>query len=178
MPEDYQYDIGATEQLSAEAIGQPGQRRFRVLVTGPGGVATIWIEKEQLHSLATSIGRLLEIVEREGRRGQYLGELVGTSSDSPSSGGLAASLDFQSGNWWLGYDESAGIIEFQAFDVDEEGDEVAKVRFSATLDQGRALSEEALKVYSSGRPTCILCGAPLNEGESHNCPRANGHARS
>ena len=174
MPDGYQYDLGATEGLDAEAIGQPGQRRFRVLVSGPGGAATVWIEKEQLHSLATSLERFVGTLEREGRAGN-LRKPTGTTPFS--AGGLAAALDFQSGNWSLGYDESAGIIEFQAFDVEEEDDEVAKVRFSATLDQCRGLSEKAFELYGAGRPTCPLCGAPLNDGEQHNCPRANGHAR-
>lgn len=174
MPDDYQYDLGVTEGLDAEAIGQPGQRRFRVLVSGPGGAATIWVEKEQLHGLATSLERLVGLVEREGRAGNLKKP---ASTTPPSTGGLAASLDFQCGNWSLGYDESAGIIEFQAFDVEEEDDEVAKVRFSATLDRCRGLSEKAFELYGAGRPTCPLCGAPLNDGEQHNCPRANGHAR-
>ena len=175
MPEDYQYDLGATERLSTEAVGEPGQRRFRLMAAGPGGAAAIWLEKEQLHSLAISIARLLEIVEREGRAGN----LATPAEPAPSKPAerLAASLDFQSGNWSLGYDESTGTIEFQAFDVEEEDDEVARVRFSATLEQGKALSDKALRVYAAGRPTCPLCNAPLTEGEGHNCPRANGHPR-
>jgi uncharacterized repeat protein (TIGR03847 family) len=174
MPDDYQHDLGSAQQLRVEAIGQPGQRRFRMLASGPGGVATIWIEKEQLLSLAVSIERLADIAAREYQPGNSREPIAGASS---VLGTLAASLDFQSGNWSLGFDENSGTIEFQAFDVEENEDEVAKVRFSATIDQGRALSNEAMKVYSSGRPTCPLCNAPLNEGEPHNCPRSNGHAR-
>ncbi len=175
MADDYRYDLGATDRLNAEALGEPGQRRFRVVVDGPGGVAIIWLEKEQLHNLAISVARLLEIVEREGRAGNLKAPSESGTLDPERS--LGASLDFQSGNWSLGYDEAAGTIEFQAFDVEEEDDEVARVRFSATLDQGKALSDEALRVYSAGRPTCPLCTEPLTEGETHNCPRANGHAR-
>ena len=175
MPDKYQYDLGAAERLSAEAIGEPGQRRFRLLAAGPGGDAAIWLEKEQLHSLAISIARLLEIVDREGRAGN-LAAPDGSAPSAPTRA-FAGSLDFQSGNWSLGYDEAAGIIEFQAFDVEEGNEEAARVRFSATLEQGKAFSEEALQVYSAGRPTCPLCNAPLTEGEGHNCPRANGHAR-
>ena len=172
MPNDPHHELGPTVRLNADAVGAPGQRRFRVLVDAAGGTASIWLEKEQMHSLAVSVTRLLEIVESEGRdtRGP------GPERSRAFRSGLPASLDFQSGNWSLGYDEDQRVVEFQAHELDGD-DDSPEVSFVATAEQCRTWSQEALELYSAGRPTCPLCDAPLNTGEIHNCPRANGHAK-
>ena len=44
--------------LRAEALGEPGQRTFRILVDSDSSSATMWLEKEQLFQLALAIGHL------------------------------------------------------------------------------------------------------------------------
>jgi uncharacterized repeat protein (TIGR03847 family) len=172
-----QHDLGFARSFRAEAIGVPGQRRFRVLVESRGGNITIWLEKEQLHSLAVSIGRLLEIIETEFP--QSAPRAPHTTVDQPAhdAAARAVSLDFQSGSWSIGYDESSHTLEFQAHDVDDDERGPAKVSFLSTMEQSRALSEEALRVYNAGRPRCPLCDASMDPGVAHVCPRGNGHSR-
>ncbi|MDA1096423.1 MAG: DUF3090 family protein [Chloroflexi bacterium] len=172
MPNDPHYELGHTVRLNADAVGEPGQRRFRILVDAAGGTATIWLEKEQMHSLAVSVSRLLEIVESEGRDTRS----SGTERSRAFRSGSRATLDFQSGSWSLGYDEDQRVVEFHAHELDDD-DDSPKVSFVATAEQCRAWSQEALELYSAGRPTCPLCNAPMSTGETHNCPRANGHAK-
>lgn len=167
---DPKHDIGLATRLSAEAIGQPGQRRFRILVETALSVSIIWVEKEQLNSLAVSIARLLQIIDNN-----YPESRGRTPTPPPAPSATSVTLDFQSGTWALGYIETAHVLEFRAHDV-EEGPPL--VRFLSTLEQGLALSEEAMEAYSAGRPHCPLCDAPLNEGEDHVCRRGNGHARA
>ena len=84
----------------------------------------------------------------------------------------------------VGYDEDddmiwiiakALIVSESGSVVDPEDDEVPSVRFVATREQMRALSDHALEVVSKGRPTCPLCGNPIN-AEGHFCPRSDGQA--
>src|SRR5690348_7273387 len=52
-------DLGVVRTLGAEAVGQPGQRRFRLFVRNKHESAVMWMEKEQLNSLALTIDRFL-----------------------------------------------------------------------------------------------------------------------
>lgn len=165
-----QHDLGLASRLHAEALGKPGERRFRIQAEGPGGSAVVWLEKEELRRLALAVAHLLELLSEAppGRETQ----------SSPAAGPALSGdpLEFQAASWTLGYDEGHDALEFLAYDQ-EQGSGQPALRFWATRDQGRALSEEALKVYAAGRPVCALCGAPLDTGVTHVCPRANGHVR-
>lgn len=170
---DPKHDIGLATRLNVEAIGQPGQRRFRILVETAQNVSVIWLEKEQLNSLAVSIARLLQIIDNN-----YPQSRGRTPTPPTAPPATSTTLDFQSGTWALGYIENAHVLEFRAHDVEDDQEGPPLVRFLSTLEQGLALSEEGMEVYSAGRPQCPLCDAPLNEGEDHICPRGNGHARA
>ncbi|MDQ2903995.1 MAG: DUF3090 family protein, partial [Chloroflexota bacterium] len=52
-------DLGIVELLGAEAVGQPGQRRFRLFARSSRGTAVMWMEKEQLSTLSVAVDRLL-----------------------------------------------------------------------------------------------------------------------
>ena len=67
-------DLGIASYLKAEAIGEPGQRTFRLVVEAENGSAFIWVEKEQLSALGLAIKRF----------GEELGGSVG-SSPNPAS---------------------------------------------------------------------------------------------
>lgn len=168
---DEAHILGPADQFDIEAVGQPGDRRFRILVQGPGGDATIWLEKEDMSRLALSIERLLQMVQRSveeaSSRRVNIAELP---RESPSR-----SFEFQSGSWAVGYLESAHVIEFQAHDIEDEEDSQPRLRFWTTMAQCRDWSASALEAYSAGRPRCPLCHGPLNPGMNHVCPMANGH---
>ena len=125
--------LGPADQFAIEAVGEPGDRRFRILVQGPGGNATIWLEKEDMSRLALSVERLLQMVERNvgeaSSRGSNVEELP---TESPSQ-----SFEFQSGSWAVGYLESAHVIEFQAHDIEDEDDSQPRLRFWATMAQSQ-----------------------------------------
>ena len=54
-------EFGPVQHLSAEAVGQPGQRRFRLRVISEGGAyAFVWMEKEQLSAIGEAIETTLE----------------------------------------------------------------------------------------------------------------------
>ena len=163
--------LGPADNFVIEAVGQPGDRRFRILVRGPGGDATIWLEKEDMSRLAMSIEKLLQMIRRnveEASTRQVHIEELPTESRSQS-------LEFQSGSWAVGYLESANVIEFQAQDIEDDEDSQPRVRFWVTVTQCRHWSTRAMEVYSAGRPRCPLCNGPMNPGMNHVCPMTNGH---
>ena len=54
-------EFGPVQHLSADAVGQPGQRRFRLRAISEGGsYAFVWMEKEQLSAIGEAIETTLE----------------------------------------------------------------------------------------------------------------------
>src|SRR5690349_17903675 len=99
-------DLGRIRVLGADAVGQPGQRRFRLFVQAARGSAIIWMEKEQLNTLSMMIDRVLaqvtegQILRVEARADGESGP-VPMPADFPS----APSYEFQVGQIKLSFDE-------------------------------------------------------------------------
>lgn len=178
-----QHVFGPVRRLQAHSIGEPGQRRFSLLIeSDEGGSARLWLEKEQLQALGLAVEQLL--AEVQGR--------VASSSrpvDAPQTESFPAvpTLDFRVGRLALGQDESeletGPRYLLLAYDVegltgDEEAEPTQPATFAcrATREQIRALSRTIGEVVAAGRPRCPLCGEPLQQaGEAHGCVRTNGH---
>jgi uncharacterized repeat protein (TIGR03847 family) len=163
-----QYDFGQASSVDAEAIGPPGQRRFRMTVLSDDRSASLWLEKEQLAALGTAIEQQLVRSDRQRRRTEP------APDDAPPPFPLNAEVDLRVGQLALAYDESRSVFVIQAAAVESASQERADFSFMATHRQARRLTRVIEKLMSSGRPTCPLCGAVI-EGE-HHCPRSNGHA--
>src|ERR1700760_3294034 len=54
--------LGKVDLLGVDAVGQPGQRRFRLFLRSEEGAAILWMEKEQLRGLAEALDRSLAII--------------------------------------------------------------------------------------------------------------------
>ena len=144
-------EIPIVTSLVAEALGEPGQRTFRVLVDGGGSSAIIWLEKEQLFQLALAIHQLLAGTSEED-------ETPATAPDAP--GPVPVMLDFKAGRLALGHDGKTGLFMIDAHDVEDEDEETATVRVWASKEQVEEFSNEAMRVCAAGRPLCPLCGGP------------------
>lgn len=169
-----QYDFGHVTHLGAEAIGPPGQRRFRLTAIQTAQEedqsAALWLEKEQLAALGTAMEQ--QLVRSSRARSRLL---PSPEDDSPPMP-LNPTVDLRVGQLALGYDEDRGFFVLQAFGQDPE--QQAQAAFVCTIDhdQARRLIRAISRLMSSGRPVCPLCGAPI-EG-THQCPRSNGHAEA
>ena len=161
-------EIPIVTSLVAEALGEPGQRTFRVLVDGGGSSAIIWLEKEQLFQLALGIHQLLTSTSEEE-------ETPPTASDEP--GPVPAKLDFKAGRLALGHDGNTGLFMIDAHDLEDEDEEAATVRVWASKEQVKEFSDEAMRACAAGRPLCPLCGGPLDP-DGHPCARVNGHVKA
>ena len=166
MASPIKWDLGMATSLEAEAIGEPGARRFRIRVTAGDSTASIWCEKEHVDSLAASIERVLA-----GKR------VAEDRMQQPPAGlndfPLNPTADFLAGRLALSYDEDADLLTLYATDVEEPGGTpTLRVEFGRQTARGfTALAEAAL---AGGRPSCPLCKQPI-EGDAHLCPQSNGH---
>jgi uncharacterized repeat protein (TIGR03847 family) len=164
------HDFGAVHLIRAESFGPPGQRTFRVLVATATSAASLWMEKEWLRALGTHI-------EGQLGRARTLGQGRDEPAPDPSSAYRGEpSVDFRVGNLALGYDEERGIFLLLAYTPEDEERDRPTFSCRATPEQLRMLAEEIRRVVTSGRPTCPLCGVPIDPPPAvHACIRANGH---
>ena len=134
------------------------------------------MEKEQLLQLGVYLRDMIGRLSQEDRdKGSDLRE------ETWSGGDLV--VDFKAGQMLLSYDQDSNAFYLPAYERESEeqaassrdnGPEIESVGFWITIAQASVLGEESLKICAAGRPTCFLCGQPINP-DGHACPRANGH---
>ncbi|MCY4624503.1 MAG: DUF3090 family protein [Chloroflexi bacterium] len=159
-------DLGRAITLTADAVGEPGSRRFRLLVEAEHGGACLWLEKEQLFQLAIAIQRLLSTMDMASGGGP---------ASVPSRSGDAYH-EFQVGRLMISEDVRGPILNLLAKDQEDADTAEATVGTLVDIDQLKLLSERALEVCAAGRPRCPLCGTPMGP-EGHQCVRTNGYHR-
>ena len=162
------------QALRVEALGEPGQRRFRLLAVVGGDTFIIWMEKQQLQALGLALEQMLEQLPDRGPELEHAPALVDFDVDTRRQ--------FRAGRMELGYDERQDRLVIVAHDINEDaaaleigGDEPeASFACRMTREQARELSADAAAVVAAGRPRCSMCGGPMGPGH-HVCPQQNGH---
>lgn len=188
------FNLDPVGRITAGAIGEPGQRTFFLQATSAGSQVSLLLEKTQVAALARHIEALLDrlvsthpgpVAETEPPADEL--ELVGPVEP-----------EFRVGSMSLGYDADRDLIllqcnEYVADETDDDEEEEASgledvedlgqtpergavARFWATRVQMRALARHGTEVVAAGRPTCTLCGAPI-DGDGHVCVALNGHRK-
>jgi uncharacterized repeat protein (TIGR03847 family) len=163
------HEFGRVAHISAEAIGQPGQRRFRLrAMSEEGDSASLWLEKEQLIALGEAIENVLKQESYTYRR------LPLDDSEPDPVFPLSAQIDFQLAQLSMGVNQDAQ--RFVLIGASGGADELDTASVTMEFDFRRAyeLRREIADLASAGRPPCPLCGAPMNP-DGHVCPRSNGH---
>ena len=103
-------NFGTVTQISAEALGEPGKRTFRLLVESGAAFAQLWLEKEQLQQLAVYI----EEINQEGpRRGMRRGR---RREPEPTYDGGYIRLEFKVGSLSMGHDADVNSFLFLVHD--------------------------------------------------------------
>ncbi|HYL40773.1 MAG TPA: DUF3090 family protein [Candidatus Binatus sp.] len=173
------------DRFATGTVGQPGNRTFFLQARSGGRVVSVVIEKTQVSALAERLGQLLVELDQQG--------VVADPSTpiDPDERPLDEPLNeaFRTGSLTLGWDgevervlvEARAQIEVESIeeaiealqvdDDDEDGPDLLRVHL--TPDAARAFVEQAQRVVRAGRPTCPICGNPLDPG-GHICPRKNG----
>lgn len=178
-------DLGPVEILGAEAVGQPGQRRFRLFAQAGKRSLLLWMEKEQLNTLSLALDRVMAQVTEGG-----ILRAMAQATPLPEPEGLPANFpghptfEFQVGQIRIGYDERRDLLALIASPIEvllEPGQEPRaviredeSVSLFFTLQQAQRLTQSIAALVTSGRPVCPLCNTPL-DGGPHACIRQNGH---
>lgn len=163
------YDVINAEHFTAGALGEPGHRVFYLQCRGDGVLVTLRCEKQQVGALGESFTRVLaDLPERPlGTLPADL-ELVVPVEEAFTIGGLG-----------LGYDAEHDrllllIEELVASDDPDTVPEGAAARWVLSREQVHAFITRVDDLLNSGRPTCPLCGRPMDT-EGHTCIKTNGH---
>jgi len=154
------HDFGPIDEIKPEAIGLPGNRRFRILFRRGNRTACFWMEKTQLGALADAVQELLTQVGG------------GTVQSEPDATGVFPEpfeVEVQTGRLALGYNEATDMFLVLLFDVDIEleaqeqaqseeeletasADMTPTIRCEATRGQLERFYNESASVIMSGRP--------------------------
>jgi uncharacterized repeat protein (TIGR03847 family) len=174
-------DLDPVTRLTADAVGEPGQRTFYLQAASGADQVTLLVEKEQVRRLAENLET-------------WLPELAAGRPEDPAESAAAEAgelalaeplePDFRVGQLSLSYDAERDRVLVVATELqaDEEEDpldvpEPLEVRLYVTRAQLRVLARHGAQVVARGRPLCPLCGNPLDPS-GHICPAQNGHRPS
>jgi uncharacterized repeat protein (TIGR03847 family) len=164
------HDFEAVRRLESDAVGTPGNRRFRLVVQSETETAFLWLEKEQLQALGLAVDQLLTpmkvVWSREASEAAPAGR---HPFDGP------ASVEVRVGRLGLGYDEESKHFILIAHDVESDADDPPTFRCRCSRSQLSGLSDSINAVTAAGRPRCPICGNPM-DGPTHFCPGSNGHS--
>ncbi len=168
MPIHAEHDLGLVDHLEAEALGEPGNRTFRIRVQADDQSASLWMEKEQVRSLSLA---LQQIITQNRRDHDEERPQLQKLTEFP----LDPTFDFQVSRLALAYDEDTDIASVYATDITSEDQENPIIRIAFTRAQSRIFTVQADSAIAAGRPLCPLCMNPLDQS-NHLCPPSNGHS--
>ncbi len=165
------------EIFTADYVGTPGRRAFYLQTRGAEGTSSYLLEKDQVSVLGDKLRELLVLIDRT--------DTVITAEparDPALNLSEPVEPEWRVGTMGLSYDEDADrVVLFMkpASAEEDEGDEsddldAFETRVLLRRDQVRSFVLHAAAVVAEGRPTCQLCGLPMDP-EGHNCPASNGH---
>lgn len=170
----FELDIDPCQHITADAIGQPGQRVFYLQAWQATRTITIIIEKIQLQSLNIGIEQFLAQIAQDN---PTLPEALVEIYEEQMRISPPVEPIFRAGEIGLGYDKERDLLVIVTREIVMEGDdpeEAAVIRFWCTRSQARSLARWGQDVISRGRPICPQCGQPMDPG-GHFCPKKNGH---
>ncbi|HET6963552.1 MAG TPA: DUF3090 family protein [Acidimicrobiales bacterium] len=166
------FELPEAEWATVGAVGQPGQRTFYIQARQEAQLLTLKLEKQQVAAIAQFLGEILSDLPAPE------GGLEGVSEELVEP----VLAEWPVGNLQLAYDGSSDRVVILAEEIgpddEEEDGETDPDRGVARIGITRATAAMIVRVgaelVSAGRPTCALCGRPMNP-EGHSCPRTNGH---
>lgn len=154
------------QRIYSEALGEPGERRFRIVAVVDGETWIMWMEKQQVAALSMGIGQILEHVADDSLPYQDIGQVPVDE---------ATHHQFRVGRLELAFDTGDRQIVIAAYDITaEDFDTAATLSVRVDSSMARYLAEQSSDLVARGRPLCPMCGQPIG-GDYHVCPEQNGH---
>lgn len=154
------YDFGQISKLSAESVGEPGQRTFHIIIESSNeSSAIIWLEKEQLFNMAVALKRTVSTIEVESPSNS-----IKHFEDQPLSNiEPYLKVEFKASELEVGYDKDSDLYFVSFYDANEFDIDAPKVNFYTDGDIIDQLAEDSFAVCSAGRPLCPLCLIPTKD---------------
>jgi uncharacterized repeat protein (TIGR03847 family) len=199
----HSFDFSSPDLFTAGTIGAPGQRVFYLQAREGDTLVTLKCEKEQVRVLGEYLGRLLQRLSAPVAVPTGDLTLVEPVAPAWVVGSIGVGYDEADDRVVLvieevgeqeGEQEEPGPVEGEEEEEEEAagataqaeagaepeqegtatGGDRASGRVRLTRSQVAAFVERARGLVEAGRPTCRLCGRPMNP-VGHRCARTNGH---
>ncbi len=150
------------EAVALGAIGEPGNRVFVIQIRTALDAITLKLEKTQVAGLVRYIALILGDLDK-------LGHL-------PKAAAVVPPLEplFVVGEIAVAYSEDEDSVTLTLTELAEDEEAASKVTVEITKELAGTLAIQGTELVEAGRPTCPLCGFPI-EPEGHPCPRTNGY---
>lgn len=176
-------DFGIPNYFEPEAIGEPGNRQFRLIAKSGDTTASLWIERIQLQELMETIQEIY--VSLTGNLLLHKESEALPKHDARTSFPALPDISFQIGPMSLGIEDDSQNAVFLAAPlevIEQNGEQIineeADPAFRVILppDKVEQFIIFAEQILAAGRPRCPNCGQPLDKPEeSHVCAKKNGH---
>ncbi|WP_024820874.1 DUF3090 domain-containing protein [Arthrobacter sp. 31Y] len=171
------HEFAWPDRVVVGTIGLPGSRTFYLQVRAGTQIVSIALEKQQSALLAEKIDAILD----------QLGTVEGNPFSIPTSTPIelvdndpleAVEEQFRTGAMSLGWDPTTAQVVVEAYPLSDADDddlldedqanapEMLLVRMP--VGTARAFAQRTREIVGAGRPTCPLCGFPI-DADGHIC---------
>ena len=152
------YLFAAPDRVMVGTIGDVGARLFLLQAREGRRLVIVKCEKTQLAALAEWLGQVLSELGRPG----HLPEDLSLEAEYE--------VDFVAGEIAVAIDTERNVLDVTFTSLEEDH----TLALSLTKEWAGALAIAIARLVDAGRPSCPLCGGPL-DARGHDCPRTNGH---
>ena len=169
----------APEVFTADYIGKPGERVFYLQARAESATHTYLAEKQQISVLAEKLKELLLMVDANDTVASALPDrdpaLAIQEPVEPEArlGAIGLAFEEQEDSVIV-FLQPAEEADLEVGEEEEEDEDEFELRLELRRDQARAFVLHVTAIVAEGRPTCQLCGLPMDP-EGHRCPASNGH---
>ena len=157
--------IGICDHILADSVGEPGKRTFKIYAKSNDGLLIVWMEKESLFQIGISLAQFIATNSEPVSKSQFNPNVEINSKD----------LEFRTEDISLSHEPDSDIFTVFSSGYIKD-DKFVDSSFSFSRELAEQLSKQILKVVSSGRKPCFLCGIPLNPESAHICVKLNGYS--
>ena len=174
------HEFAWPDRVVVGTIGLPGARTFYLQVRAGTQIVSIALEKQQSALLAEKIDEILDqLITVEGNP---FSVPTSTPIELVDNDQLEAVQEqFRTGAMSLGWDPTTAQVVIEAYpitDVDADDNDESRDEDGANepemllvrmpVGTARAFSKRTREIVGAGRPTCSLCGYPI-DADGHIC---------
>ena len=160
------------QHFTAGTVGPSGQRVFYLQFGNPNDLATLQLEKMQVHALAELLDQLLDEAEPISHDEIPLAlELIEPISPDWIVSSLGVAFEKDKSEFVVVAEERSEDNDAVAKELSEDSD-AAMAQIHLTPGQVKAFIAKANDLIRAGRPPCEICGDPINYADGW-CPCSN-----